>query len=449
MHRAPPTKGPKAAAGKTAAWAALSLLGAALLLASLQPVVRAQSVDAESYFAGLEQPSGYPLRNALHQRIRGHTRIPYRGSQIDSRAVLREADSDLDEPLRLRGIYSHRAVSAADTRSWVREHVWPRSMGIRDDSRCNMPFADLHALFVSIEGHNAARKNYRFEDCAIEEDCKAFSVDEHDDRNYMNASAKTWEVWDGRKGDVARALLYMDVRYEGGPPPPGCAWGEPQLVLTDEVERIESTNGNADLAYMGTLSTLIRWHDQDPPDERDRQRDDAIYRFQGNRNPFITHPEWVARIWSEESSAPAPIYLPLAARDTAGAQEPTAQAASAPTPTITPAPYGRLIIQDVFYDGLVRHTESDEYAWIVNAGIEPMDLAGWRIHAGDPGQDVVLGSHELQPGEGCRVYTNQTLPPPTCGTSFESTSAIWNNDGDCGYLFDPAGDEADAFCYEP
>jgi endonuclease I len=43
---------------------------------------------------------------------------------------------------------------------------------------------------------------------------------------------------------------------------------------------------------MGLLSTLIAWHQADPPDDAERARNEVIYSFQGNRNPFIDHPEW-------------------------------------------------------------------------------------------------------------------------------------------------------------
>ena len=43
---------------------------------------------------------------------------------------------------------------------------------------------------------------------------------------------------------------------------------------------------------MGLLSTLLAWHQADPPDAGERERNEVIYSFQGNRNPFIDHPEW-------------------------------------------------------------------------------------------------------------------------------------------------------------
>jgi hypothetical protein len=105
-----------------------------------------------------------------------------------------------------------------------------------------------------------------------------------------------------------------------------------------------------------------------------------------------------------------------------------------------------VIISHIFYDGAVPRVESDEYAEIKNVGGTPVNLAGWRLNAGDPGQDFVFPGFILQPGQSCRVYTNEHHPE-TCGFSFGSGKAIWNNKGDCGYLYDATGALVSERCY--
>ena len=105
-----------------------------------------------------------------------------------------------------------------------------------------------------------------------------------------------------------------------------------------------------------------------------------------------------------------------------------------------------VIIQDINYDGEVPMVESDEFAEITNLGNEPVNLAGWRLNAGSPGQDFIFPDYALNPGETCRVYTNENHPE-TCGFSFKSDQAIWNNKGDCGYLFNAMGEQVFMLCY--
>ena len=108
-----------------------------------------------------------------------------------------------------------------------------------------------------------------------------------------------WQTWGGRKGDVARAVLYMDIRYEGGRHNVTRV-SEPNLILTDNRSLIRGTGSNASTAYMGLLTTLLQWHLEDPPDERERIRNDVIQSFQGNRNPFIDHPEWAMCLFANQ-----------------------------------------------------------------------------------------------------------------------------------------------------
>src|SRR5205814_1184629 len=93
--------------------------------------------------------------------------------------------------------------------------------------------------------------------------------------------------------DVARALFYMDTRYEGD-----ATDGEADnFTLTDNTALINTSS-----AYMGKLSTLLRWNYQDGITNAERKRNyqvDTMY--QHNRNPFVDHPEYV---WSVFGSGP-------------------------------------------------------------------------------------------------------------------------------------------------
>jgi len=79
--------------------------------------------------------------------------------------------------------------------------------------------------------------------------------------------------------------MYMAIRYEGGD-------SLPNLELTNTPGLITGTPASAPVAYMGLLNTLLAWHQADPPDALELTRNQMVLNFQGNRNPFIDHPEW-------------------------------------------------------------------------------------------------------------------------------------------------------------
>jgi len=152
---------------------------------------------------------------------------------------------------------------------------------------------------------------------------------------------------------------------------------------------------------------------------------------------------------SAPTHTPIPTATPIPSTST-----PVPTAAPPPTntplpPTATPVPApdpARVVIARIYYDGDVPRVESDEYAEIANQGGMAIDIGGWRLNAGAPGQDYTFPGFQLQPGQVCRVYTDERHPE-ACGFSFASDKALWNNKGDCGYLYDATGVQVDEYCY--
>jgi endonuclease YncB( thermonuclease family) len=106
----------------------------------------------------------------------------------------------------------------------------------------------------------------------------------------------------------------------------------------------------------------------------------------------------------------------------------------------------QVVITYIFYNGVVAQVESDEYAEITNKGDNSVQLFGWRLNAGAPSQNFIFPDFELLPGQSCRIYTNE-VHPDSCGFSFHNPQAVWKNSGDCGYLYNAAGEEVSKYCY--
>jgi len=96
-----------------------------------------------------------------------------------------------------------------------------------------------------------------------------------------------FEPIDEFKGDIARMLFYFATRYEDQV----ASWSHPML------------NGTSDQVFSDWfLDILLQWNTDDPVSQREIDRNNAVYNFQGNRNPFIDHPEWVNEIWNNNQN---------------------------------------------------------------------------------------------------------------------------------------------------
>jgi endonuclease I len=294
-------------------WSRVGLLVWALVLTPVAAVAESTS----TYYSSVDSSTGSALRASLHTLVDDHQRYPYTSTATDTWDILEEAQSDPEAEGFILDLYGDRSLvrQGGGNSEYNREHTWPKSYGFPNDSSQNSAYTDCHMLFLADSGYNSSRSNkpYGMCDAACTEKPTGEAFEGSPlpgvypgQSNWTKAGV--WETWEGRRGDVARALLYADIRYEGGSHS-GTGAPEPDLILTDEIALIETTPGNASMAYMGNLTTLLEWHRHDPPDEEERARNDIVQSYQGNRNPFIDHPEWADCVFSEICGA-GPVPLP-------------------------------------------------------------------------------------------------------------------------------------------
>ena len=246
---------------------------------------KASSQIPTGYYNSAENKSDQSLRLALHNIIDDHTAYSYTSSSTDTWDILKEADADPNNANNVLLIYTRESVNGAQEYAsgsgWNREHVWAKSRG--DFGTATGAGSDVHNLRASNINVNSTRSNYNFDDCTI-------SSCENTFWNYYSSSALVFEPRDEDKGDVARIIFYMDIRYEGDN-------GELDLEMT---ESLLSTSSK--IPRHGVRSTLLEWHVQDPVDDFERNRNNVIYDYQGNRNPFIDHPELVEYLWDDKQN---------------------------------------------------------------------------------------------------------------------------------------------------
>ena len=226
-----------------------------------------------SYYAAAAGKSGESLKNALHTIISsGVTTLSYDAVWNALKATDQDPANSANVILLYSGTSRSKSLNGGDAGDWNREHVWAKSHG--DFGTAAGPGTDLHHLRPEDVRVNSERDNKDFDNGGT-----AVS-----DAPGNRTDADSWEPRAAVRGDVARMIFYMAVRYEGGD-----SW--PDLEVDD-------ATGSGTAPRLGRLSALRQWNQQDPPDAFEKRRNELIYSsYQRNRNPFIDHPEWVTSIF--------------------------------------------------------------------------------------------------------------------------------------------------------
>ncbi|MEM7373142.1 MAG: endonuclease [Bacteroidota bacterium] len=144
--------------------------------------------------------------------------------------------------------------------------------------------SDLHHIFPTYDQWNSQRASDPFGEIPdnqttiwmrltnSQSNTPSSNIDE-----YSESNGGTFEPREDHKGDCARAIFYIFTMYS----------------LTSH-----------DIHDMGDINTLYQWHQQDPPSTKETARNHDIESWQGNRNPYVDHPEWVGPAWGFGVPAP-------------------------------------------------------------------------------------------------------------------------------------------------
>ncbi|MCL1068247.1 endonuclease [Shewanella olleyana] len=259
----------------------------------LTPVADPETFEPNAYYTDVLSGSfedAQAMKNAISTIIAsGHQQLTYK--QVWT--ALSYSDEDPANSSNVIELYTGLSVSkqnnGGNTSDWNREHVWAKSHGFPSESQ--LGYTDAHHLRPTNVKVNSTRSNYDFNECSA----TGVEVAEAPG-NYLDAGARCFEPRDEVKGDVARMIMYMDTRYQGNDS------NMPDLIAVDRITTADEVSNNEPLH--GKLCTLYTWHQQDPVDARDTLRNDIVYKYQGNRNPFIDYPEWVQQVYGDQCGDP-------------------------------------------------------------------------------------------------------------------------------------------------
>jgi endonuclease I len=268
--------------------------------------------DAPSgYYKDAEGRTGNELKSVLHKIIDGHKPLKYTisgnddwhdGEKVDVWEALVYTDSACpeEEPkcglVQMLYLDESRSISKANrgggaNDAWDREHVWPKSRGFKDQPQDG--YTDLHHLRPADRNVNGKHWAYGYEDGGEVLMDKLGDGTEVATTMKVNKQANSFEPSDQAKGQVARMVFYMAVRYERGD-----MQGDekmPDLV-------IETGNQKTKEPLIGDLCTLVKWNNQFGVSDFERRRNARVQELQGNRNPFIDNAGWVNLIWGSKCS---------------------------------------------------------------------------------------------------------------------------------------------------
>ncbi|GJH40833.1 hypothetical protein RCZ04_13830 [Capnocytophaga sp. HP1101] len=217
----------------------------------IPPVKITVPEELKSYYKGFDfTKTGEALYNDLASlTITKHTKFL---SYNDRHKYLYKADASLKNPQNVVLVYTdeerfwkeYEGNKGYSPTTFNTEHVYPQSK-IENTAK-----GDLHHLRVCDKSVNSRRGNYPFTE----------------GKGNAKLSNRAWYPGDEWKGDVARMVLYLNLRYH-----------EP---LDGDI----STGG---------VELFLKWNDEDPVSDLERQRNNVIQGAQGNRNPFIDFPQLV------------------------------------------------------------------------------------------------------------------------------------------------------------
>ncbi|MDQ3071708.1 MAG: endonuclease [Bacteroidota bacterium] len=220
---------------------------------------------ADMYYISTENLSEEALKNALKKLISGHRSLGYTKARDTMYAIIDNEGGIVECVYTGRKATFSTRAGAVDN-NFNTEHTYPQSFFAEAEPMRS----DLFHLYPTDETANSIRSNHPFGVVAS--------------ASWSNGGSKSngsrFEPRDVHKGDAARALFYFVIRYQD---------------YSNFVRQQESI--------------LRQWAVTDMPDTTEEARNDAIYIYQKNRNPFIDHPEFLERIQSICSTSVAPVVI--------------------------------------------------------------------------------------------------------------------------------------------
>lgn len=251
-------------------------------------IITAVTLNAQpqNYYNGTEGLTGNALKVKLHTIIKNDDHVSYSGmwsayQQTDKRPgtnYVWDIYSDVpngNAPYNFTFVTDQCGSYSDEGDCYNREHLWAQSWTSNDGTHKT----DLHHVYPTDGYVNNRRGNFAFGEVR-NATWTSRNGSKLGNNTVSGFNGTVFEPIDEYKGDIARALMYVSVRYyqEDG------SWSTSDM-------------SNKSVIKDWAMTMLLRWHEEDPVSEKEINRNNAVYNIQGNRNPFVDYPEFANKIW--------------------------------------------------------------------------------------------------------------------------------------------------------
>ena len=238
-----------------------------------------------------------------------------------------------------------------------KEHIFPQGYF----NKASPMVSDIHHIVPTDGKVNGMRSNFPFGNVGSSVSYTSKNGSKLGTSNSVNYSGKVFEPINEFKGDVARMIFYFATRYEA--------------KLKDFDANDILTNTSFPGIQSWELAVLKEWHTNDPVSQREIDRNNAAYTYQGNRNPFIDQPEYVALIWGTTTPDTEAPSTPTNLIVTGSTSSSISLSWTASTDNIIVAAY------DIYVDGTLKTTVTGNSASI--SGLTPSTTYNFYVIAKD------------------------------------------------------------------
>ena len=263
-----------------------------LVLVLFMSTIQLSAQIPSGYYDNAQGLNGTELRQTLHDIIDNHNAQSYSALWTHLQETDRKDNNKVWDmysdvpggtpPYEFAFVSDQCGSYQAEGDCYNREHSWPKSWFNEDYPM----YTDMFHVVPSDGYVNGQRGNHPYG-----ETNEAFWISQNGSKvgtsSFSTMSGTVFEPIDAYKGDFARNYMYMVTRY----------YNEDTDWYTNDL-----VNG-ANFTSVGT-ALMLKWHEEDPVSQKEIDRNDAIYQIQGNRNPFIDHPEYASNIWGAVNTPP-------------------------------------------------------------------------------------------------------------------------------------------------